>query len=153
VQSDIVATSGAYTYGFARFSADLPRTLFAHPPPHAAALIAYLTRDTTEGDFTLAVSAFSSTHRGRVLVARAQLAPSRGRADPTRGRRDVRQDRAWGMVRHLYISAVCRSPLLTVDCICTQDEWLGAEIRARAAYACTSQVGFTTLAMTQTHDL
>lgn len=41
VQSDIVATSGAYTYGFARFSADLP-----------------------QGDFTLAVSAFSSTHRG-----------------------------------------------------------------------------------------
>jgi len=41
VQSDIVATSGAYTYGFARFSADLP-----------------------QGDFTLAVSAFSPTHRG-----------------------------------------------------------------------------------------
>ncbi|KAI9441524.1 hypothetical protein H4582DRAFT_2055412 [Lactarius indigo] len=41
VQSDIVATSGAYTYGFARFSADLP-----------------------QGDFTLVVSAFSPTHRG-----------------------------------------------------------------------------------------
>lgn len=41
VQSDIVATSGAYTYGFARFSADLP-----------------------QGDFTLAVSAFSPTHQG-----------------------------------------------------------------------------------------
>jgi calpain-7 len=26
-QSDIIATSGAYTYGFARLSADLPRTL------------------------------------------------------------------------------------------------------------------------------
>jgi len=41
VQSDIVATSGAYTYGFARFSADLP-----------------------QGDFTLAISAFSPTHQG-----------------------------------------------------------------------------------------
>ncbi|KAI9465176.1 hypothetical protein BJY52DRAFT_668504 [Lactarius psammicola] len=41
VQSDIVATSGAYTYGFARLLADLP-----------------------QGDFTLAVSAFSPTHRG-----------------------------------------------------------------------------------------
>ncbi|KAI0250079.1 hypothetical protein BJV78DRAFT_620230 [Lactifluus subvellereus] len=41
VQSDIVATSGTYTYGFARFSAELP-----------------------QGDFTLTVSAFSPTHQG-----------------------------------------------------------------------------------------
>ncbi|KAI0279076.1 hypothetical protein BGY98DRAFT_933386 [Russula aff. rugulosa BPL654] len=40
-QSDIIATSGAYTYGFARLSADLP-----------------------QGDFTLVVSAFSPTHLG-----------------------------------------------------------------------------------------
>ena len=58
MQSDIIATSGAYTYGFARFSADLPRALFA-------AVSDSLTYGTgTEGDFTLAVSAFSSTHRG-----------------------------------------------------------------------------------------
>ncbi|KAI0295295.1 hypothetical protein BC826DRAFT_1104390 [Russula brevipes] len=40
-QNDIIATSGAYTYGFARLCADLP-----------------------PGDFTLAVSAFSPTHFG-----------------------------------------------------------------------------------------
>ncbi|KAI9511452.1 hypothetical protein F5148DRAFT_975182, partial [Russula earlei] len=40
-QSDIIATSGAYTYGFARLYADLP-----------------------QGDFTLVISAFLPTHLG-----------------------------------------------------------------------------------------
>jgi len=44
-QSDIIATSGAYTYGFARLYADLP-----------------------QGDFTLAISAFSPTHLGDFSV-------------------------------------------------------------------------------------
>ncbi|KAH9963021.1 hypothetical protein BJV74DRAFT_786999, partial [Russula compacta] len=42
VQSGIIATSGAYTYGFTRLHADLP-----------------------QGDFTLVISAFSPTHLGR----------------------------------------------------------------------------------------
>ena len=66
-QSDIIATSGAYTYGFARLSADLPRT-----SRFSGALILcdqvfpnfVLTRYVAEGDFTLVVSAFSPTHLG-----------------------------------------------------------------------------------------
>jgi len=68
-QSDIIATSGAYTYGFAQLSADLPRTsrLFGRFFFLCAIKISetfVLTRYVTEGDFTLVVSAFSPTHLG-----------------------------------------------------------------------------------------
>ena len=77
-----------------------------------------------------------------VLAACAQLAPSRSRADSTRGRGDVRQDREWGMVRHLSLPlSPARSVILLTDWICTQDKWLGPEIHARVAYTCPNQVG------------
>jgi hypothetical protein len=149
VQSDIVATSGAYTYGFARFSADLPRTLVCTPPPPPPCAM-YLrdVRDTHRGRLHTGGVSLLAYAPGRLLASRAQLAPSRNRADPTRRRGDVRQDRARGMVR-LYLRGL-PVPITYRCCICTQDEWRGHEVRARSAHACTSQVGpLTTLAMTQ----
>ena len=101
MQSDIIATSGAYTYGFARFSADLPRALFA-----AVLVILAHLRYGDRGRLHIGgIRVLVYAPRG-VLVTRSQLAQSRSRAHPTRGRRDVRQDREWGMVRHLFASSI-----------------------------------------------
>ena len=50
---------------------------------------------------------------GRLLTARAELAPSGNRADPTRRRGDVRQDHARGMVRLCF--PPCAHHLLLLD--------------------------------------
>ena len=105
MQSDIVATSGAYTYGFARFSAELPRTLFLFvDTPRCAIAYTYpAAHGNNRGRLYTGSVRLLDYAPWRLLAARAHFAPSRGRVDSTRGCGDVRQDRARGMVRHLSL--------------------------------------------------
>ena len=92
----------------------------------------------TEGDFTLAVSAFSPTHQGAFsLLVRSSCRvevepiPQEGAgmfAKPVRGE--------W------CVSNSAVSPWLIPYCcwICTQDEWCDHEVRARAAHTRPGQV-------------